>query len=267
MDNTFQQNQGDDGSQGSQHQGDQSQGQQGGGFQDDSVVQPEQPVEASQPFTPEPVSMPQVQESVVPAPVAPPMPQGGGSTGQGDDSAKDDKKKKENLPEVSDEEVDSFDMKEFDPSLKPDLTQLSDDSLGKALGTQGKQYDGGQMTAAQQYEDIINTPVPESNVNCDWKLFLELLAGSISLMYPEKKAIIGQIPKLSQFQVDELFKILKEEKKKFTQLNKKHQTELKKLEDKHTNPEEKEKLKEAENVQKDTDAEAAAELLRKLQGN
>src|SRR3989344_2242822 len=68
----------------------------------------------------------------------------------------------------------------------------------------------------------------------DEQVFLKLLAGSISLMRDEKWRIIQAIPKLSQFQIDELFKILQEEKRKFAELSPKHLLQLQKLEQKHS---------------------------------
>jgi preprotein translocase subunit Sec63 len=59
------------------------------------------------------------------------------------------------------------------------------------------------------------------------------LRGSISLTRDEKWRIIQAIPKLSQFQIDELKKILEEEQKKFSELSPKHLLQLQKLEQKH----------------------------------
>lgn len=63
--------------------------------------------------------------------------------------------------------------------------------------------------------------------------FVKLLAGSISLSKAEKKRIIDAIPKLKQWQVDELINIFEEEKKKFAQLSERHVPQLKKLEKQH----------------------------------
>lgn len=63
--------------------------------------------------------------------------------------------------------------------------------------------------------------------------FLKLLAGSISLSKAEKKRIIEAVPKLKQWQVDELINIFEEEKKKFAQLSERHVDQLKKLEKQH----------------------------------
>lgn len=64
-------------------------------------------------------------------------------------------------------------------------------------------------------------------------MFLSLLRGSISLTRDEKWRIIQAIPKLSQFQIDELQKILEEERGKFSILSPKHLAQLMKLEKKH----------------------------------
>ena len=80
-------------------------------------------------------------------------------------------------------------------------------------------------------DSIVVPGHPETNF--DEQLFLTLLRGSISLTRDEKWRIIQAIPKLSQFQIDELQKILDEEKKKFSQLSPKHLLQLQKLEQKH----------------------------------
>jgi len=67
----------------------------------------------------------------------------------------------------------------------------------------------------------------------DEQAFLKLLRGSISLTRDEKWRIVQAIPKLSQFQVDELQKILEEERRKFGELSPKHLSQLKRLEEKH----------------------------------
>jgi hypothetical protein len=74
---------------------------------------------------------------------------------------------------------------------------------------------------------------PHPEVTFDEQRFLTLLRGSISLTRDEKWRIIQAIPKLSQFQIDELQKILEEEKRKFSELSPKHLLQLKKLEEKH----------------------------------
>lgn len=63
--------------------------------------------------------------------------------------------------------------------------------------------------------------------------FLMLLASSISLSKAEKKRIVEAVPKLKQWQVDELINIFEEEKNKFAQLSKKHVPQLEKLAKQH----------------------------------
>lgn len=67
----------------------------------------------------------------------------------------------------------------------------------------------------------------------DKELFLNLMMGSISLTGEEKKRIIEAIPRLTQFQIDELIRILTEEKEKFTLLESKHNNQLMELSLKH----------------------------------
>ncbi len=55
------------------------------------------------------------------------------------------------------------------------------------------------------------------------------LAASISLTWDEKDRIVSAIPKLSQFQVEELVRILEEERKKFLELDEAHFNQLLKL--------------------------------------
>lgn len=63
--------------------------------------------------------------------------------------------------------------------------------------------------------------------------FIKLLAGSISLSKDEKTRIVESVPKLKQWQIDELINIFEEEKKKFAQLSERHVEQLKKLEKQH----------------------------------
>lgn len=70
---------------------------------------------------------------------------------------------------------------------------------------------------------------PHPNTSFDEKYFLFLFSGSLSLSLEEKRDIIAKIPNLSQFQIDELIKILEEEKQKFDELEKKHPEQVQKL--------------------------------------
>ncbi len=84
-------------------------------------------------------------------------------------------------------------------------------------------------------EDGFQTKIklPAHKLQFDEKLFLKLLAGSISLTKEEKKRIIGAVPQLTQFQVDELIRILSEEKQKFSELDIKHKEQLDGLQGTH----------------------------------
>ena len=63
----------------------------------------------------------------------------------------------------------------------------------------------------------------------DEKYFLYLFAGSLVLSLTEKKDILNRIPQLSQFQIDELVKILEEEKQKFDLLENEHPEQIQKM--------------------------------------
>ena len=100
----------------------------------------------------------------------------------------------------------------------------------KVLGEVGD-YRFGNIVDALTNDNII---VPlHAETTFDEQKFLTFLRGSISLTRDEKWRIIQAIPKLSQFQVDELQKILEEEKRKFSELSPKHLSQLQKLEQKH----------------------------------
>jgi len=105
-----------------------------------------------------------------------------------------------------------------------------DDDL-KILAEVGN-YRFGTISVALT-NDNINVPA-HTGTNFDEQRFLTLLRGSISLTRDEKWRIIQAIPKLSQYQIDELQNILDEEKFKFSQLSPKHLKHLQQLERKHT---------------------------------
>lgn len=106
-----------------------------------------------------------------------------------------------------------------------------DDEDLKILAQVGN-YRFGSITATLDNNDFAVPEHPETTFNTD--AFLTFLRGSISLTRDEKWRIIQAIPKLSQFQIDELQKILREEKVKFSELSPKHLLQLMKLEQKHS---------------------------------
>jgi len=77
-------------------------------------------------------------------------------------------------------------------------------------------------------------PVPaHPQTKFDEMYFIQLLALSISLSIDEKKKIVEAIPKLSQYQIDELVRIFEEEQDKFAELADKHPEQINKLRDQH----------------------------------
>lgn len=106
-----------------------------------------------------------------------------------------------------------------------------DDEDIRVLG-EVKDYRFGSISTKTSNDNIVVPNHPEAKF--DEQQFLSLLRGSISLTRDEKWRIIQAIPKLSQFQIDELQKILEEERKKFSELSPKHLLQLQKLEQKHS---------------------------------
>jgi t-SNARE complex subunit (syntaxin) len=106
-----------------------------------------------------------------------------------------------------------------------------DDEDLRVLG-EVKDYRFGAIAAGLKNDHIAVPAHPETTFN--EQNFLTLLRGSISLTRDEKWRIIQAIPKLSQFQIDELQKILEDEKDKFSKLSPKHLQQLMRLEQKHS---------------------------------
>lgn len=106
-----------------------------------------------------------------------------------------------------------------------------DDEDLRVLG-EVKDYRFGSIAGGLTNANISIPTHPSTSF--DEQKFLTLLRGSISLTRDEKWRIIQAIPKLSQFQVDELQKILEEERRKFSELSPKHLLQLMKLEQRHS---------------------------------
>jgi hypothetical protein len=106
-----------------------------------------------------------------------------------------------------------------------------DDEDIKILGQVGN-YRFGSITTSLTNDKVAIPAHPETKF--DEQKFLTLLRGSISLTRDEKWRIIQAMPKLSQFQIDELQKILEEERRKFSELSPKHLLQLQRLEQKHS---------------------------------
>lgn len=105
-----------------------------------------------------------------------------------------------------------------------------DDEDIRVLGEVGN-YRFGSVTDNLSNDKVAIPAHPGTTF--DEQRFLTLLRGSISLTRDEKWRIVQAVPKLSQFQIDELQKILEEERRKFSELSPKHLLQLMKLEQKH----------------------------------
>ena len=151
-----------------------------------------------------------------PTPPPPPVQGGqGGQAGQGDDGAAPPQDSGPPPPP---------------PGVVATKEMGYDDEDIRVLGEVGN-YRFGSVSVTLNNDNI---PVPvHPQIAFDEQMFLTLLRGSISLTRDEKWRIIMAIPKLSQFQIDELQKILEEEKRKFSELSPKHLLQLRKLEQKH----------------------------------
>lgn len=149
------------------------------------------------------------------------------------------------------------------PPGKPATKEMGyDDEDLKVLAEVGN-YRFGSIASGLSNEKI---PVPaHTEVTFDEQQFLTLLRGSVSLTRDEKWRIIQAIPKLSQYQIDELQNILSEEKQKFSELSPKHLKQLMILENKHA-----EDWKDLQSIsqqqQVKSDEQAKADEIRKQLG-
>jgi hypothetical protein len=72
------------------------------------------------------------------------------------------------------------------------------------------------------------------------------------------------MPKLSQYQIDELMRIFEEEQKKFAELNDKHENQLKALEDKHKDDWNDIELQSKQDAKKKEDDDEATKLRKQM---
>ncbi len=121
-----------------------------------------------------------------------------------------------------------------------------------------------------EIETILALEVPaHTETVFDELQFKDLVARSFSITLDEKREIVTGCGKFTQHQVNELFRILTEERVKFAELNAKHTARLQELETQHAK--EWDELnaqtttKEAERVQAEED-ERKAEEIRKQMG-
>lgn len=115
------------------------------------------------------------------------------------------------------------------------------------------------------YSTTVAVPA-HPNTTFDEAYFLKMLSGSISLTKNEKKKIVESVAKLSQYQIDELIKIFEEERRKFAELDERHQVKIRELQQKQTE-DWKDLEMEKQAVAQKGEEEAAADALRaKLMG-
>ncbi len=117
----------------------------------------------------------------------------------------------------------------------------------------------------QDSQALLQIPIPaHPNTKFDEKVFVQLLAGSISLTLSEKKRIIEAIPQLSQFQIDELMKIFEEERGKFAELEKKHADQIAELEKQHAGSGQDLEAQKQEEARKEKEAQEAEDIKKQL---
>jgi hypothetical protein len=161
----------------------------------------------------------------------------------------------------------------------PPPTQPDPQQQGGQTGTQGTGQD--DQTAVTEPKRVVSDDeigigtvgdfstsikIPAHNLKFDEMYFLKLMSGSISLMKEEKIKIIESVPKLSQFQVDELIRILEEEKRKFAELDEKHQTKIQELQKKQDEDWKYLEMKKQEDAEKSKADEEAKRLREQISG-
>lgn len=120
---------------------------------------------------------------------------------------------------------------------------------------------------ATEIAQILALPIPaHPETTFDEAQFKDLVARSFSITLDEKKEIIGSCPKFSQHQIDELFRILGEERVKFAELNAKHVARMSDLESKHAAEWQDLEQQSSEEQKAREDDEKKAEEIRKQMG-
>ncbi len=113
-----------------------------------------------------------------------------------------------------------------------------------------------ESVSVEEKVDIRQILPEHPDIELNEELFLNLLSGSVSLMKEEKRRILKAMPRLTQEQIDQLIKILQEERLKFGGLDKVHWPQLRQLFEKH-HSEWKELIDGLLNKQEESEKEAA----------
>ena len=146
-----------------------------------------------------------------------------------------------------------------DSAASPIVGQPSDDSTPTNPGAASSS--SGQLSARNDHLFVI-PPHPQTQFDDDY--FLQLLEGSISLTLEEKKRVIEAIPRLEQWQIDELIKIFEEEKVKFAELEQNFANDVEKLKQEREKELDLAAQKEEEQQSHDQDVEEAERIKREM---
>jgi hypothetical protein len=150
------------------------------------------------------------------------------------------------------------------PPPPPPVPQQNPEVTAEPVGAEEEKPVVPIGTFGREGEFQTSIKIPAHSLHFDENLFLRLLAGSISLKKNEKKQIIDSVPKLSQYQIDELIKIFQEEKDKFSQLDIAHKEQLKSLEAKHAAEWELLEMEYSQSAKQEEESAAADEIRKSL---
>jgi formylglycine-generating enzyme required for sulfatase activity len=127
-------------------------------------------------------------------------------------------------------EKESLKLKHLNYKNKYELNKS--ETLASPLMEKSELQDDQFVTGGDDHSIILKMEIPPHQLNFNEQHFLELLSNSISLARKEKLRIVASIPKLSQYQIDDLIRIFTEEfmklpgnkyKKEVTSANKNQQ--------------------------------------------
>lgn len=107
---------------------------------------------------------------------------------------------------------------------------------------------------------------PHPDTEFDEGEFLDLLEGSISLTMEEKKRVVEAVPRLSLEQIEELFTIFREEREKFSELEKEFADDVAKLKREREKEREIAEIHQEEQEEDSSSVDEAEELKRRLMG-
>lgn len=148
-----------------------------------------------------------------------------------------------------------------DTNTNPNLPSPTGDDSSQQQDSQ----DGSAGRLAKKGQHIFIIP-PHPNTTFNEEEFLDLLEGSISLTMEEKKRVIDAIPRLSIEQIDELRTIFKEERQKFSDLEKEFADDVAKLKKEREKEREIAEIHQEEEAEESGSVDEAEALKRRLMG-